>query len=486
MKKSNIILWAAVAAMSMAGAACSDEKGFPEGATNPQLPIMGADGLQVTASVPQAIDLTALNNAEDNSVVLGTAATVNFPEAYALEFVGEMGNDADFTKSAPFAITCTKSESNPNAYTLTATADDLEGAYVEAIGKSAKPKDVYLRAQAYAKNGDSKVIIGGPETYYLNATTNITPLDLGIVIEDGYGLLGTINGWSVAEAVPFHHSDADVYEDPIFTLTVTITAQQAADGYWWKVVPNSTIAAGNWVEAANGAFGVKENGSDALSGNLVPRTDTEDCGAGCIKQAGVYKLVIDMENQTYEWQPQFDLLYMPGDANGWNHNNAQMLASAVGKGDYKGFAKLKGSFKFSSQADWNGTNYGAGETTGLLSTAGDAANLAAPTEDLVFVNVKTADLTYTITPITSVGLIGDFNGWGGQQALTSTDGLVWTGQLTVSDGQGWKFRFNDNWDINLGGDMDCLTVGGENIIVPAGSYTVTLDLTNVPYTVTLK
>ena len=63
MKKSNIILWAAVAAMSMAGAACSDEKGFPEGATNPQLPIMGADGLQVTASVPPAIDLTALTNA---------------------------------------------------------------------------------------------------------------------------------------------------------------------------------------------------------------------------------------------------------------------------------------------------------------------------------------------------------------------------------------------------------------------------------------
>lgn len=63
--------------------------------------------------------------------------------------------------------------------------------------------------------------------------------------------------------------------------------------------------------------------------------------------------------------------------------------------------------------------------------------------------------------------------------------MVWKGKLTVADGQGWKIRCNDNWDINLGGDLKALTVGGDNISVAAGTYNVTLDLTNVPYSITL-
>lgn len=475
MKKLSIILLAAAAMIGVT--ACQDEKGFVEPATNPQLPAMTAENLVVASEIPSAIDLTAYNNDNDRIVLGSVTKCDNLPAGYELQFVGTIAREADFVHTADLKIFV-------EGTTVYTTADDLEGAYVTALGKSAKPKTVYFRATAQAKNEDAVVIFGTPETYYIEGSSTVTPIDLGIVIEDAYGLLGTINGWSVATAVPFDHEGDNGYDNPIFTMLVTINAQQAADGWWWKVVPQSTIAAGNWVDAANASFGTAVNGSDALDGNLVPRTDTQDCGAGCIKTPGIYLMTIDMENQSYNFVPQNSFLYTPGNQNGWNHNNAQWLVGEIGGTQYKGFLNLDGEFKFTSNPDWNGTNYGFA-SDGVLSTDGSAGNINAAA-GCYFATVDTEALKYTLTPITSCGLIGDFNGWGGQQALTTTDGKVYTGRLTVTEGQGWKVRFNDNWDINLGGDLKNLTVGGANIVVPAGSYEVTLDLTNAPYTITLK
>ena len=44
---------------------------------------------------------------------------------------------------------------------------------------------------------------------------------------------------------------------------------------------------------------------------------------------------------------------------------------------------------------------------------------------------------------------------------------------------------NDNWDYNLGGAIDNLVGGGDNLKSAAGSYTVTLDLGKLPYSCTL-
>ena len=42
-----------------------------------------------------------------------------------------------------------------------------------------------------------------------------------------------------------------------------------------------------------------------------------------------------------------------------------------------------------------------------------------------------------------------------------------------------KFRANNGWDINLGGNLSGLTYGGDNIsISEAGNYKIVLDLSN--------
>ncbi len=466
-----------MAALALAATSC-DESTNAEPTVNPQQPVMNADDLKVVSSVASAIDVTAATQTE-TPIVLGSVETANnLPAGYELKFVGTMGRDAAFERSADFDVAL-------NGTTLEVTPKVFEDTYVTVMGKSAKAKEVFIRVAAYAVKGTSEVRIGDADTYVVNAKTTVTPIDLGIVIEPAYGLLGTINGWSVADAILFDHSDADPYDDPIFTTLVSITAADADGGWWWKVVPQSTIATGNWVDGDNASFGVAQNGDGALEGNLKPRTATEDCGAGCVKTPGVYRLTLDMENQSYEFVKVFDLLYTPGNQNGWSQAASAWAFAKLGETKYSAFLALDGEFKLSSEASWSGTNYGAGAEAGTLSTAGDAANLKAD-KGVYFLSADIAALTYSLSAIETVGLIGDFNGWGSQQNLTREgETMVWKGTLTVADGQGWKIRCNDNWDINLGGDLKALTVGGDNIVVAAGTYNVTLDLTNVPYSITL-
>lgn len=68
----------------------------------------------------------------------------------------------------------------------------------------------------------------------------------------------------------------------------------------------------------------------------------------------------------------------------------------------------------------------------------------------------------------------------------SADFLTWTVTTTLKEGT-FKFRANDGWDINLGGSLLDLTPGADNIPAPTtGKVTITLDLSSIPYTATVK
>ena len=92
------------------------------------------------------------------------------------------------------------------------------------------------------------------------------------------------------------------------------------------------------------------------------------------------------------------------------------------------------------------------------------------------------------------GIIGDFNGWGGDVAMTEKDG-VWTGyftNITKDDGSngGFKLRKDADWGENVGGTFvelgvafDALSDNAPNIEVPAGFYQVVYDTNNQKITV---
>ena len=477
MKK--IALLSAVA-LGLAFTACDDTEiiDIPQ---NPAPVEFKVDDLKLTATeqLSSVLDLEALNNSYAN-IKVADISLVNFPSDYELNVVMQMSADDTFSKicEVPASVVDNQIVVNP---------DDLQGVYVANISKGPKQRTVYARFAAYAVKDQAQVRLGNPDYYWGPFSLIVKPYPSSLVIEQNYYLLGTVNGWSVAQAIKLNHSDKDVYDDPVFSIKVDISAADAASGWWWKIVPESTYATGNWVDAKNASFGVAENGSEELSGMLVGRTATEDCGAGCLKVQGPYLLTINLEEGTYKFEMAIDNLYTPGDSNNWSHAASQMLFTKD-YANYYGYANLNSIFKFTSAPNWDGINYGnAGE--GVLSTDGGAGNLTVAEPGLYWLHVNLAALTYEATLVKTIGLIGDAtpNGWGASTALTpSADNLVWTGEVTFGAGE-FKFRANNEWAINLGGSMDDLQQDGGNLASPgAGTYKVTLDLSTLPYVCILE
>lgn len=481
--KKIAILSALAICLGLTSCDDNDIIGIPE---NAQQPVFEAKNLTMapTAEVTgKTVDLTVYNDANKVIPVVDVTAT-DFPTDYNLDFVMQISKDPSFGR---FAEVETEMQGN----VLTVAPDDLQSAYYSAISKGPKAKDVYVRYAAFAvdpKNDNNQIRIGNPDFYFAPGkdgyqTINILPFPSTLVIEDAYYLLGTINDWSVANAVKFTHSDENVYDDPVFSLKVDITPDQAASGWWWKIVPQSTYETGNWVDADNAAFGVAVNGDESAEGALVGRTATEDCGAGCYKVAGPMLFKINMEEGSYEISLAIEQLYTPGDANSWSQAKSDRLFT-TDYTNYAGYAHVKDNFKFTSALNWDGVNYGfAGD--GKLSNDGGAGNLVAPAEGLCFLQANIASLTYSISaPVTTYGLIGAAtpNGWDASTALTpSANEMVWEGDVAMKGGE-YKFRANDAWDINLGGSIDNLTQDAGNLMFsePDGTYHVVLDLSTYP------
>lgn len=75
---------------------------------------------------------------------------------------------------------------------------------------------------------------------------------------------------------------------------------------------------------------------------------------------------------------------------------------------------------------------------------------------------------------------GTPDGWQSDRNLfhKEQDGVhTWRGVVTFSEAGAWKFRANDDWDVNYGGDLTMnLAAGGDNFPSPgAGAFYVTLS-----------
>lgn len=460
--------------MGLGFAACeSVEESLSQPVTNPQETIFNSDNLSVTPTT-EVLDLQTLNDNHARAQV-ATSVVSDFPTGSQLQLVMEISKSSDF--SGADQLTCTLD----SAGAVTLGTDALNAAYYSYVTHSPAQGSAYVRFIANAVNGTETVRIGGPDVYYGAGQITLIPFDPEVVIEETYYVLSGTNG-NYTIQTQMSNSGINQYDDPIFSAIVNVSASDAAAGYEWIVVPASTVAGGASVAYAPETATEEE-------GTLVEGTKA-DIAPGVISEQGPHMIKVNMYELTYSVALTIEQLYTPGDANGWSQTASQIIPTS-NYINYKGYAHISGSFKFTSEPNWDGVNYGqakddAGQIIeGSLSTDGGAGNLSVSADALYWCQVNLANLTYTTTEITSLGIIGDFNGWAGQDNLSpSADFLIWSGTVTL-DGGGWKFRANDNWDINLGGDLDNLTLDGSNIPSEAGTYTITLDLSSLPYTATL-
>ena len=115
----------------------------------------------------------------------------------------------------------------------------------------------------------------------------------------------------------------------------------------------------------------------------------------------------------------------------------------------------------------------------IVSTVG------TPSSQQLISNVNTLKITAYPTDLsTNWGVVGSAtpNGWDGPDVqFWKTDVTNVFVAYTDLKGGEIKFRQDNKWELDYGGSNGKLEKGGKNIAVDAGTYKITMDLTNLTY-----
>ena len=347
-----------------------------------------------------------------------------------------------------------------------ATAE-LTSYIVDKYGKRPTERDIDATLDAWVSNGATAVKMATSEKFQIKAIPEAP------VIEEGYYLVGDmfttddVNGWTKEVAKAFNHSDKDVYEDPVFTVSFETTK---ADQYW-KIIPKKNIDADDlW---APGVVGPKVDGDDSMTGALT----NGDAKAGKIAKAGKYKLTINMMDYSYTLEEvNYDpFIYFIGSTDGWKSNDQKLALVDDAKGVYTGYVYLadpnNAGFEFKFQrapGNWD-TAIGAGTFVSFAGAAigVDNGNLGVNAgEGVYYMDVNLSEGTITATKVETMGMIGGFNEWAGDAPMTwNPEEYCFEATNVGVTADGWKFRVNGGWAVNLGGSLNNLTAGGDNLTV---------------------
>ena len=353
-----------------------------------------------------------------------------------------------------------------------ATAE-LTSYIVDKYGKRPTERDIDATLDAWVSNGSTAVKMATSATFQVKAIPEAP------VIEEGYYLVGdmfnveavddapAVDGWNTVSAKQaFKHSDKDVYDDPVFTITFETTKANQ----YWKIIPKKNVDAGNFW--APGVVGPKVDGDDSMTGLLT----NGDAKAGKIAKAGKYKLTINMMDYSYTLEEvNYDpFIYFIGATDGWTKAEQKLALVDDAKGVYTGYlycADPNGwgnQFKFQRVAgSWdNEINSGAFSTfSGAATSEGGNISVNAG-EGVYYFDVNLGEGTITATKVETMGMIGTFNNWDGDAVMTwNAEEYCFEATNVGVTADGWKFRVNGGWDINLGGSLNNLTAGGDNLKV---------------------
>lgn len=455
MKKLSLYISIALAGLFM-GSCSEDFKDWADPQTNPQEDAITIPGFTATAA--QAIDFASVTTDSVNTFSLSSAA---LPEGFTL------GN-ARIELTPQGVENATKTTVNTSLDGKGAVAD-LASVVESAYGK--RPTARTFDAQVYVnaiKEGQAVLIDAGK--------INLVMTPKAPFIDAAYYLVGDmfttddVNGWNtISDKQKFKHSDKDVYDDPVFTITFETTKANQ----YWKIIPKKNVDAGNFWAA--GVVGPKVDGDDSMTGLLT----NGDAKAGKIAKAGKYKLTIDMMDYSYTLEEvKYDpFIYFIGSTDKWTKADQKLALVDDAKGVYTGFVYLADpnnagyEFKFQRKAgDWDRAIAASDFVTFKESAIGAAnGNLGVKDgEGVYYMDVNLSEGTIEATKVETMGLIGKFQEWD----ETNDVPMTWNAEeycFEVTNAgvtaDGWKFRMNKKWDVNLGGSLNNLTAGGSDIKV---------------------
>lgn len=481
MKKLSLYISIALAGLFM-GSCSEDFKDWADPQTNPQEDAITIPGFTATAA--QAIDFASVTTDSVNTFSLSSAA---LPEGFTLA-------NARLELTPQGVENATKTTVNTDLNGKGAVAD-LAPVVESAYGK--RPTARTFDAQVYVnavKDGQAVLIDAGK--------INLVMTPKAPFIDTNYYLVGQMTDWSLDTKFKFTHSDADVYEDPVFTIMFTTTD----DNQYWKIIPQGNVDAGNiWAVENNpkGVVGVEKDGDDAMSGTLLTTTSKgEKANAGKIAKAGIYQMTINMMDYTYSIKQIAPEYYLVGALQSWNDQNMSCLMTAETAMVQNFTTKWTGD---ANMKIWLGSDFGKWDNA-FGSASGDGVNTAegklkagggaivCPEKGAYY--TFTADfstMTYKWTKLANqnptefknVSLIGVGGKWndGDDIDLKQEAPHNWylakqeipAGGLKIRADHKW--RDDGNWGFAEGQKYESkgtlITSGGSsNIPVPAGTYNI--------------
>ncbi len=476
MNTKNISLLGLGLFAAVALASCDNiEESLAQPITNPQEPIFNSANITYTA-VPSI----NASNPEAGNVQVATYSAEGLPEGFTVGGKLELSPYADFSKMMEVTLI-----NDGNA--LFVDIAEVASQYVNNFTKNPEVVTMYGRTILTASNGTDQVRLGTVDTYFGEGTYTFTPVTPSEIIAPVYYVvMGDGSAWDLAGAVKMNHSDVNQYDDPLFSVVIK---EASSTGDKWILLSEDSY---NSAKAAGAISGVEyfapvydNTNSGVVYGDLEKNGSLNDLPAISVP----CEVEVNMLSKGFTTKAAVENFYATG--NGWsNWSEHWMPLFTTDYADYYGFLNLGTEFKFAPVAGWNGDfgaanapeesdNGGIFSYNGVCHDSGD--NIKIGHEGLYFAHLNAVTWNYDLQMIKSWGLVGAFNDWNGDIEMTpSTDLYTWTAELTVEADQGWKFRANGGWDINLGGQPDALWTNGDNITLEAGTYTITLDLTTYP------
>lgn len=329
-----------------------------------------------------------------------------------------------------------------------ATAE-LTSYIVDKWGKRPTERDIDATLDAWVSNGSTAVKMTTSATFQVKAIPEAP------VIEDGYYLVGNmfnveavgdapaVDGWNTVSAKQaFKHSDKDVYDDPVFTITFETTKANQ----YWKIIPKKNVDAGNFWAA--GVVGPKVDGDDSMTGLLT----NGDAKAGKIAKAGKYKLTLNMMDYTYTFEEvKYDpFIYFIGATDGWKSSDQKLALVDEAKGVYTGYVYVADpngaglQFKFQRVAgSWdNEINAGTFNTFSDAATTNENGNIGVNAgEGVYYFDVNLGEGTIKATKVETMGIMGQFNGWSSDAVMAwNAEEYCFEATNVGVTADGWKFR----------------------------------------------
>ena len=466
MKKLSLYISIALAGLFM-GSCSEDFKDWADPQTNPQEDAVTIPGYQ--ASGVNAFDLAKV--AED-SVNVYTISSAALPEGFAL------GNSRiELTPEGVENATATEVKTSNDGK---ATKADMQALIESVYGKAPVARTfnghVYTTA---VKDGQAALIDAG--------TVKVTATPVAPNISQNYYIIGGALDWTAdaAKTQKFNHSDINVYDDPVFTITIPA---KEGDDTWFGIVDDKAcegVAAGDWSSVLGTAKG---NGNNSL--NVTEQLDTRakvgnDASFKVPASAGAkyIKVEINMLEYTYKITPLSfgEYFYEIGNDSGWKTSNA--LYGGNGDGKYQGFYYLNGEFKFKPNADnWDNDYEFDGE--GKIAD-NNGPNCPDPGAGFYQIDVDLQAGTYALTQVKSITVVGNHNGWKQDDAnchmTYNAEAGCW--ELTTALKDGFKFAMNDDWATSWGGANGDPTAynnisvnNGKDLNAPEGEGTYKIQL----------